>query len=657
MEERINDLLSDSLQLTQAGKADAGLKQALRAYALARAGQDDLQQAQALLAQAEAYFRLGQYPQAIDLSQTALNLVSEKEASADPDEKINALRVLAHASYRLGCCAGETDSLGSPEPYFHRAIELCRAVGEKRLLARCLHSLAAGIYMPRGQFALALATDEETLQLLEESHQTDLLWGPYGTMSWVYLLSGEDERSAAYLERLREVAQPETLAAGWQALITAHLDVNQGRLDEGEMGFKAVGSLAERIGSPELTGFAQLGRARICRLRGEGVQARQWAEDTYALEQRLGYQHVQAMAQIEIGRCWLEVQDYPQAEAAFQLALVAAQPVQAWLEICISDLNLAYIAQTTGSQPAADRIAHSLTEIQAHGFFFLVDQERAAASTVLVAALTHPDAPLVKLAETLLEGLQRTPPPPLRVATLGGLKVYVGARQVDPKALRKRRAGELLVLLLISPAGRLCLEDAAEQLWPEHPAATALDLLRQASSALRHALEPELPPRFPSRYLLVEEGVMRLNLGAAVDRAAVDFNAFEALCRQGDWQAARRVYTGDFLPEFRFAEWILPHSEHLLLLYQQCLLECARLEYAAGDFPAALATCRQLLKLEPWQEQAVLLGMRAARQLGDMASARRLYLSLEQTLHSDLGAAPGPELRAFYRSLSSPDAG
>jgi len=94
-----------------------------------------------------------------------------------------------------------------------------------------------------------------------------------------------------------------------------------------------------------------------------------------------------------------------------------------------------------------------------------------------------------------------------------------------------------------------------------------------------------------------------------------------------------------------------------LLLYQQCLLECARLEYAAGDFPAALATCRQLLKLEPWQEQAVLLGMRAARQLGDVASARRLYLSLEQTLHSDLGAVPGPELRAFYRSLSSPDAG
>jgi len=334
---------------------------------------------------------------------------------------------------------------------------------------------------------------------------------------------------------------------------------------------------------------------------------------------------------------------------------MVGQTVQAWLEICVSDLNLAYIAQVTGSPQATDRIAHTLGEIQAHDLFFLFDQERTAACAVLVAALAHPDAQLAKLAERLLEGLQRTPPPTLRIQTLGELEVWSGAQQVDPQALHKRRAGELLVLLLISPGCRLCLEDAAEQLWPEHAASTALDLLHQATSALRRALEPELPRRFPSRYVLVEEGVIRLNLGSVADLPAwVDFSAFEALCRRGDWQAARSLYTGDFLPEYRFAGWCLPRREHLLLLYQQCLFECARLEYTAGSFAAALATCRQLLKCEPWQEQAVLLGMRAACQLGDLASARRLYLSLEKSLRSELDAAPGQDVQAFYRSLKQP---
>ena len=658
MSDRISELIKDSLELVQAGKADTGLKQALSAYALAEAGRDCLKQALALLAQAEAYFRLGQYPQAIDLSKKAIDLASEKESSPNPDEKIDAMYVLAYAFYRLGCCAGETDSLGSPVPYFHRAIELCRAVGEKRILARCLHSLSAGVYMPRGQFALSLATDEETLQLLEESQQTDLLWGPYGTMSWVCLLSGEYERSAVYLEKLRQVAQPETLAEGWQGLISAYLDVVHGQLEQAETGFKFVCSLGERIGSPELTGFSQLGRARVCRLRGEIVQARQWADETYALEQRLGYQHMQAMAQIEIGKCWLEAQAYQQAETAFRFALTAAQAVQAWLEICISDLNLAYLAILMNTHQISERITYSLTEIQAHDFFFLFDQERVAACAVLVAALAHPDTQLVKLAEIALEGLQRIPPPRLRIKTLGGLKVWAGARQVDTKALHRRRAGELLILLLISPGYRLCLEDAAEQLWPEHTASTGLDLLRQATSTLRRALEPELPARFPSRYIVVDEGVIRLNLGDKEKLPDwVDFSDFEALCQQGNWQAARNLYAGDFLPEFRFASWCVSQREHLLLLYQQCLFECAWLEFGAGDFKTALSTCRQLLKIEPWHEQAVLLGMRSACRLEDLASARRLYLNLEKSLRSELDAAPGEDLQNFYRSLKSINAG
>jgi DNA-binding SARP family transcriptional activator len=232
------------------------------------------------------------------------------------------------------------------------------------------------------------------------------------------------------------------------------------------------------------------------------------------------------------------------------------------------------------------------------------------------------------------------------------LQVWQGRRQVEAPALSQRRAGELLALLLVSPGQRLGLEAAAERLWPERPPETAQDLLHKASSALRRALEPELPNRFPSRYLLVQDGMAQLLSLWAQDLSAwVDFAAFEAACRRGDWDAALVLYRGNFMPECAYAEWSTTPRQHYATLYQEALLEAGRLRFAAGSFAAALEACRRLLALEPWQEQAALLGMRAALELGDRAAARRLYQALEKSLRDEVGVAPQSELQALFRSL------
>jgi len=250
MDARFEALLSESTAKVNAGEIAAGIRLALSAQALAEAGQDMLASARALIAQAEAYFRLGQYAPAIQLSENAISLAREKEGSTDPDEKFTALHVMALAFHRLGCCAGETDSLGSPAGYFYQSIELARVVGEKRVQMRSLHSLSAGVYMPGGQFALALAIDEEAVRLAEDSANTDLLWGPYTTMSWVCLLSGDLERSAAYLEMLRREARPGTLAKGWEECISGHLEIAGGRIEQGRACFERMYANGERIGSP-----------------------------------------------------------------------------------------------------------------------------------------------------------------------------------------------------------------------------------------------------------------------------------------------------------------------------------------------------------------------------------------------------------------------
>ncbi len=146
----------------------------------------------------------------------------------------------------------------------------------------------------------------------------------------------------------------------------------------------------------------------------------------------------------------------------------------------------------------------------------------------------------------------------------------------------------------------------------------------------------------------MEEGQVTLRLPPD---SWVDVDVFEARCRRGEWEEALSLYGGEFLPEYRYAEWTIFHRERLSLIYQRALLEAARARLAAGQLAGALEACRRLLAVEPWQEQAVLIGMHACLGLNDRAGALRLYPDPERALRQDLGTTPSAELQSLYRSL------
>jgi DNA-binding SARP family transcriptional activator len=165
---------------------------------------------------------------------------------------------------------------------------------------------------------------------------------------------------------------------------------------------------------------------------------------------------------------------------------------------------------------------------------------------------------------------------------------------------------------------------------------------------LRRAIEPDLPERFPSRYLRVEEG--RIALVLPTD-SEVDFEVFENLITQAKWESALAIYHGDFLPEYRYADWCTAQREWLRQDYQTALLAMARQWIAEGRFRESLDACRKVLAIEPWQEEAVLIGMQALVGLGNITSALRLYQTLEKSLREDLGVEPQAELQAYYQAL------
>ena len=634
--EEISRLIEESRALERSGEIAAAIQCATQATNLARTQADAESESRALNALTYAHIRLANYSQARRFCRQILDLAGP-ESPARVDALLN-----------LGICAGETDDLAALEFFTRQAVDLSRQIGYDRALVRGLHMLSCMVYMPRGQFALALSMDEEALKILQTRDQPDQAWGPLLTMSYVHWLTGQTAMARELLAKLRQVVVPGSLGDGYWHYLQANLALEAGDVESARTLFGCTLSIAEANGISENLFIARMGLSRLHRTLNDFPTALAWATEALAIVQRSGYLHLQAQALIERGRATWGLGDMAAAEADLRSAILLLTTQHLDFDLAIATLLLAALLkqQNHPQSPAAWQAAAAcLTQ---GGFVFLVDRERALIFPLIVQGLKSPDKSVVAASNSLLKHLQRVPPPPLEIATLGGWHLKAGGRSLDPRSLRQRRAGELLGLLLISPGRRLLIDQIVDTLWPEKEFNAGQSLLHQATSTLRRALEPDLPEKFSSRYLRVDDGSIALVLPPD---SQVDYETFLSHVRRADWDAALACYPGEFLPEYRYADWAEAHRRWLAQDYQRALLAKARTCMSEKQFIPALDACRKLLAAEPWQEQAALLGMQACVELGDSAGALRLYRTLEKTLQTDLGVEPQPELQTLYRSL------
>lgn len=632
----VSELIVQSLTQERAGEIGAALQHAQAALEQARADGNPEIVATALNRVARVHFRLGHYEQARALAQESLS-----QTRSDSPVRAEALLI-------LGNCAAETNALDQAETLYRQAADLGRQVGCHRTRAHALHGLGQGVYMPRGQFELARAADEEAYHIACQQNWSE--WTPYPltTLAWIYQITGQSQRAHAALDALAQVVLPGSLHQGYFEYLTANLALDEGNEQAAPTLYARALAIAEAIGEPGLNVEVRLGMSRYhCALQ-DGATARAWADDALAVAQRVGYCHAQGKALIERGRAAWLCGDAGAAEADLRAAIQALTPLQANYDLANADLLLATLLHQH-AHPEADAVwRQAALRIIQGGYAFLLERERVHGFPLVAHYLSSPDPQLRSLATTLVDRLKRIPPPPLRIVTLGSFEVWQGKRQVSARALHKRRARELLALLLLAPTHTLSFEQVAEALWRDKAPAAAQALFHQATSTLRRALEPELPDKFPSRYLHVEEGQITLHLPPG---STIDFQEFEAHCRAENWDAALALYHGDLLPDDRYAEWATLLRERFKRLYLTALLVTAHRQMQAGQAREALETCYRILELDPWQEDAVLLGMQACLAFNDRAGAVRLYRELERTLREELNTTPQAALRELYRSL------
>jgi len=623
--------------LCRAGQVAAAYDRAREMLRQAQASGEDEVIAEALIALAHVHFRLGHYGQA----QAML-----KEAMArTPEDHPLQVDALIH----LGMCAAETDAPDQAEAHYRRAVDLSRLLGYEEALYRGLHALAVGIYIPEGQFELALTLDQDAYDFIVARGKPELGWTALAAMGWVYWTTGRPHEAMRMAAMLREVAPDASLPRGFHDTLLADLAQDEGRMEEAVRLYAHARAIATRIGDPGLSVLVRLGLSRLHRRLGEPAAAWGWADEALTQAEQVGYVHLEGMALLARARASWAGDDLDASEQDLRRASELMTPLRFNYHLALAWLLLAGLLQRMDrDEKAAWREASD--RIRRGRYHFLLEQERAIAFPLIARQLRSKNAAKKREAGELLQRLAATPPPPLRIHALGRFEVWQGARRIEDRVWARRKAGVLFRMLLISPRRTRTQEQIAEALWPDKPMSGAQPLLHQATSTLRRALEPDLPRGFPSRYVEVEDDCIALRLPPG---SWVEHEVFTELVRQGAYDEALELYRGRLFPQDPYADWAVWDRERLAQRYLQALLGAAENALADNRPDDALMLARKALKLEPWQEQATRLGMEACLVMGDRAGALRLYRTLAQRLQEELGIEPGEELRAFYARVAA----
>ncbi|MFJ8976721.1 ATP-binding protein [Streptomyces sp. NPDC102282] len=246
-----------------------------------------------------------------------------------------------------------------------------------------------------------------------------------------------------------------------------------------------------------------------------------------------------------------------------------------------------------------------------------------------------------------------TPAPPLlRLHLFGGFRVTRDGGPALAERWPRPSAQALVKLLAVSPGHRLHREQAMDVCWPDADPQAALGSLRVSLHAARRALEPELAPRAASSYL-VSDGSMLLLAPATVwiDADDAEEAGRAALASAGVPELVRALgrFTGELLPEDRYAPWAEARRERLAALQERLLLGLASAHLDAGAVQKAVAVAEEVLGASPAEELAHRILMDAFLRQGLRRRAVRQYHACRRLLDREFGVRPGPETERLHR--------
>src|SRR5215475_6062493 len=233
------------------------------------------------------------------------------------------------------------------------------------------------------------------------------------------------------------------------------------------------------------------------------------------------------------------------------------------------------------------------------------------------------------------------------VTLLGGFGIKLAGQVVDLPGQKDRA---LLAILALSPGVVHSRDKLASLLWGDRGDEQARGSLKHSLTKLRQCLQPVTPAP-----IVADRQSVRLDAAGMT----IDVAAFERLLGGDTLEAleqATAIYRGDLLDgiglrEPAFEDWLLVERQRLRHRAEEALTTLITQSLATGAREPAATAARRLLSLDPLRESACRALMQTHAERAETAQALKVYETLRDRLHRELGVKPEPETTRLYESI------
>lgn len=227
---------------------------------------------------------------------------------------------------------------------------------------------------------------------------------------------------------------------------------------------------------------------------------------------------------------------------------------------------------------------------------------------------------------------------------------YLATDGLPLQGVNSERLQALFAFILLHRDTPQLRQQVAVHLWPDATDADAKANLRRRLHELKQAI-PDI-----DRWLRIEPKTIQWVMA---EDCECDVVAFERAIAQSASSSTDQVqtlkqaadlYQGDLLPSC-YDDWIVPYREQLRQQAIAGLDALVTLLSNQSDYHSAINYAHQLKRIDPLYEPAYCHLMRLHAQMGDRATALRLYHQCMTTLQAELGVNPSPTTCKLYEEL------
>lgn len=250
----------------------------------------------------------------------------------------------------------------------------------------------------------------------------------------------------------------------------------------------------------------------------------------------------------------------------------------------------------------------------------------------------------------------------LYVQTLGGFRVWRNEDEISTTAWGREKAIHLFQFFITMRLQYVHKEQIMDRLWPELDLTKGDRDFKVALNSINKALEPEREPRSEPRfvkryglaygidfeYVWLDTEIMERLIAAANQMLLDNDNNLELAIACYD--AAIKLYHGDYLPERRYEDWTSAERERLQLLALNTMTTLAELLLTRTPLES-MRLAQRVLSVDPVWEDAYRVLMHAFFVQRNRPMALRTYERCVNVLQEEFGVDPLPETTDLYERI------